>query len=88
LAWQIGRKTEDKQQRAELYDKAMTSYLEKFKPSDKLLSPVLKKEAIKVITLTETGKEAAKRLMLNNDNRHNLAIRPRKRGYDDVHFLD
>jgi hypothetical protein len=88
LALQISRTTEDKHRRRELHNKAMAPYLDQYKPSDKILMPALKKETIKVITLTEVGKEESRRLMLTNDKRHNLAIRPRKRGYDDVHFLD
>lgn len=61
------------------YDETIGEYLEKFNPSDKLLSQAIyRKETIKVIALTDIGKEAARCLMLSNELKAKLNNRGKK----------
>jgi hypothetical protein len=63
----------------ERFDKTMNEHRKLYKPNDKLISPVLlKKETIKIVALTDIGKETARCLKLSNEIRAKLNIKAGK----------
>ena len=75
LQGKIGKETQDATERLKRYNEQMAQYKEQFKEGEKqklILPATHRKDTIKVISLTELGKEAVRCLKLSNDKKAEL----------------